>query len=397
MSSSKKINTAYNFINQATLIRGGEAYFKKMSEMISQADHSIQLQVYIFDGDTTGMQIADLLIKAAQEGKIVQVLLDGYASRNIPASLITRMRQVGIRLRFFNPLWKGKKFYFGRRLHHKILVCDGRIALVGGVNISDRYNDLPGSPGWLDWAVYTEGEAAFELHKVCNSQFAKNEKDWIHIEPEHIFKGLNKKIHCAIRIRRNDWVKNLNQISASYMEMLRQAKNEITILSSYFIPSGFFRKQMMHALKRGVKIKLILAGESDVIIAKAAERFLYQWALRNGIEIYEYKHNILHGKIAICDKSRVTLGSYNVNDISAKASIELNLDIDDMDFAESVQLELDHIITSECHEIQANHLKINWLEKFYFWICYEIYKSIFSLFTFYFKKEKKTGIPHLPG
>lgn len=388
MSFSRTIRSSYTLRNKVSLINGGGPFFSTMKDLISNARHSIQLQVYIFEADQTGSEIAHLLIEAAQKGKKVQVLLDGYASRNLPNTLIAGMRSAGIRLRFFEPLFKSKHFYFGRRMHHKILVCDGVLAMVGGINISDRYNDLPGAPGWLDWAVKIEGEAAMELQKICNRLYSKKEDDWIESNGTVAAILENTEPKCPVRIRRNDWVKNLNQISATYMEMLRNAGQEIIIMSSYFIPSSFFRHQMMHALKKGVRIRLILAGKSDVGMAKHAERFLYQWALRNNIEIYEYRHNILHGKVAVCDGTRVTLGSYNVNDISAKASLELNVDIDEVQFAQRVKQALNHIIERECNQVLPTRMGMNLLEQFTNWVSYEIYKTVFTLFTFYFKREK---------
>ena len=393
MSFSRKIRSSYTLKNKVTLISGGGPFFSTMKDMIINARHSIQLQVYIFEADQTGSDIANLLIEAALSGKKVQVLLDGYASRNIPATLVAGMRSAGIRLRFFEPLFRSKHFYFGRRMHHKILVCDGTVAMVGGINISDRYNDLPGSPAWLDWAVKIEGEAALELQKICNRLHAKRDDEWIDNDAsvESILNNIEP--NCPVRIRRNDWVKNLNQISATYMEMLRKANQEIIIMSSYFIPSSFFRHQMMHALKKGVKIKLILAGRSDVGMAKHAERFLYQWALRNKIEIHEYRHNILHGKIAVCDSSRVTLGSYNVNDISAKASLELNVDIDEVHFAQEVEQALSNIIATQCNQVLPTRKGMSLLEQLTNWVSYEIYKTVFTLFTFYFRREKADRTP----
>lgn len=388
MSSKKKINIAYSFKNTATLVKGGRDYFSTLNEMIKSARSFVQLQVYIYENDQTGFEVANNLIAAAERGVKVHILLDGYASGGLSSDLIKQMRGAGIRLRFFEPLFKSKRFYFGRRMHHKILVCDGIKALVGGMNISDRYNDLPGRPAWLDWAVKIEGEAAIELNKVCNQLFAKKENEHLYPEIKEEENIISSEKNCPVRIRRNDWVKNLNQISASYMEMLRNAKEEITLMSSYFIPSSFFRREMMRALQRGLKIRLILAGRSDVGIAKNAERFLYRWALRNGIEIYEYKYNILHGKIAAAGLKQVTLGSYNINDISARASIELNIDVEDESFSKKVKSELDNIIMNECIQVSQQAYGRNLFEKLIQWFSYEIYKITFTLFTFYFRKEK---------
>jgi cardiolipin synthase len=390
MSSATKIITAFTLYNKAELIRGGRSYFSTLYEMIDNARKSIQLQVYIFEEDETGKEVASRLIKAAKKGIKVQVLLDGYASKGLSNGFKKNMRENGIRLRFFEPIFKGGNYYFGRRLHHKIVVCDGIVSLVGGINISDRYNDLPGTPAWLDWAIKVEGEASFELFKLCNQCYSKKPEDWLALTKQDIANALDTNLHCPIRIRRNDWVMRRNEISASYMEMFRNARHEIIIMSSYFIPSPFFRKNILNALKKGVKIKLILAGISDVSIAKYAERYLYRWAVRHGIEIHEYNHNILHGKIAVADGKIATIGSYNINDISAFASIELNLDVEDLAFSRAAQQQLMKIIENNCSRISPISIIRSYRpsERILQWISYETVRLLFTLFTFYFSKKR---------
>lgn len=391
MSSARKVKSSYSFHNKPTLIRGGTSYFSTLIQLIEQAEKSIQLQVYIYDEDETGTTIANKLIEARKRNVEVQLLLDGYASRNLSVSFKEKLRNEGILLRFFNPIFKSENFYFGRRLHHKIVVCDGWRALVGGINISNRYNDMPGDPAWLDWAILIEGDMAYELHKLCNLFYTRWNKKVTHLDRKSILTKIDSTLHCPMRIRRNDWVMNLNQISASYMEMLKNAQHEIIIMSSYFIPSDFIRNSIVAAIKRGVKIKLILASTSDVGIAKYAERYFYAWALRHGIIIHEYKTNVLHGKIAVCDDRIVTIGSYNVNDISALASIELNIDVEERRFASIVKKELLQIIEEDCITIEqkdfyaSRHLG----EKFLQWISYRIFRVVFKLFTFYFTKRRK--------
>jgi len=391
MSSAGKVKSSYSFHNQPSLIKGGTSYFSKLEKLIEQAEKSIQLQVYIFDEDETGLMIADKLIDARKRNVAVQVLLDGYASRNLSSAFREKLRKEGIQLRFFNPVFKSENFYFGRRLHHKIVVCDGIRALVGGINISNRYNDMPDDPAWLDWAILVEGDVAYELHKLCNLFYAKWNKKVIHLDRKEILPKIDTALHCPMRIRRNDWVMNLNQISASYMEMLKNAQHEIIIMSSYFIPSNFIRSSMVAAIKRGVKIRLILASTSDVGIAKYAERYLYAWALRQGIIIHEYKNNVLHGKIAVCDDRIVTIGSYNINDISALASIELNIDVEEKTFASIVKKELNTIIEKECVEINPKNYYASQqlIEQLFQWLSYRTFRVVFKLFTFYFSKKRK--------
>ena len=392
MSSKNRVKTSYTFNNKPTLVRGGAEYFSVMGDMIDNAKENIHLHVYIFEEDHTGISIANKLINASKRGVKIHVLLDGYASRGLSTHFKKNIRDSGIRLRFFEPILKGGNFYFGRRLHHKILVTDAAMALVGGVNISDNYNDLPGKPGWLDWAIKVEGDAAYELHKLCDQLYAKNSTGSIDTIKKRTSFNNNERLHCPIRIRRNDWVLNKNQISASYMEMFKNAQYEIIIMSSYFIPNTFFKHNILKAAKRGVKIKLILAGMSDVGIAKYAERYLYRWAVRHGLEIYEYKHNILHGKVAICDSRIVTIGSYNINDISALASIELNLDVEEPSFAKNVQSIFTKILEQDCARVMPMTVinSFSKIEKLTQWISYETVRLLFTLFTFYFTRQKRS-------
>lgn len=391
MSSASKVKSSYSFHNKPTLIKGGASYFTTLVHLIEHAKKNIQLQVYIFDDDETGQLVANKLVDARKRNVEVQVLLDGYASRNLSSSFKEYLRKAGIQLRFFNPVFKSENFYFGRRLHHKVVVCDGTQALVGGINISNRYNDMPDNPAWLDWAIQIEGDIAFELHKLCNLFYAKWNKKIIQLDRKEILPKIHNDLHCPMRIRRNDWVMNLNQISASYMEMLKNAQHEIIIMSSYFIPSNFIRSSMVAAIKRGVKIRLILASTSDIGIAKYAERYLYAWAMRQGIIIHEYKNNVLHGKIAVCDDRIVTIGSYNINDISALASIELNIDVEERKFATSVKKELNKIIENDCVEIDPKNYSAsqNIIEQLLQWLSYRTFRVVFKLFTFYFSKKRK--------
>ena len=348
---------SYTPLNQVKLIRGGAEYFDTLLEMINAAEESIHLQTYIYDDDETGRLVADALKAAAKRKVVVYLMADGYASQGISHSFIDELIKSGIHFRFFEPVLKSRYFYFGRRMHHKVIVVDTIQAMVGGINISDRYNDKPGKPAWLDFALHVKGEVAQQLCVLCwkswkgypvNMGITPCEEKQIsfNIPPEH---------KSQVRMRRNDWVRRKNEISASYVEMLRTSKTSVTILCSYFLPGVQIRRQIVQAIKRGVKIKVIAAGRSDVAVAKNAERWLYDWLLRNGIELYEYEKNVLHGKMAVCDDQWMTLGSYNINNISAYASIELNLDVRNPAFTKATNQVIETIIAEDCTPITYEH------------------------------------------
>lgn len=162
-------------------------------------------------------------------------------------------------------------------------------------------------------------------------------------------------------------------------------------MCSYFLPGWELMKRLSKSSRRGVQIKVILAGPCDVMVAKNAERYLYSWMLKNNIEIYEYQPNVLHAKIAVADGHWLTVGSYNINNISAHASIEVNVDVRNKLFAQKVEKQLEDIIKQDCIRITyenyhatAGFYKTLWQKASYLFI-----KIVLRLFTFYFKREIK--------
>jgi cardiolipin synthase A/B len=388
---AKKIFHGYMQDNSCRLVHSGSDYFSLLLQLINEATQSVHLQVYIYEDDDTGKEVAAALMAAAQRNVKVYLMVDGYASGSLSKSFIKHITDGGVNFRFFDPLFKSRSFYFGRRMHHKIIVVDAARGMVGGINITNRYNDTPAHPAWLDFALYVEGQVAKEMCTLCN-------KTW------KGFAGTPSEIVCIpdstqqippdqnrlIRMRRNDWVRKKNQVSGSYLEMFSHATSHVTVLSSYFLPGNLFRRRLKKAVQRGVKVRIIIAGLSDVKLSKNAERFLYDWFIRNNIEIYEYEKNVLHGKLGTCDGEWMTIGSYNVNDISAFASIELNLDVRNKDFVTHTDQMLEQIIREDCTRVTREHLAAttNIFKKFIRWTSYKIFRGIFYLFTFYFRQTK---------
>ncbi len=390
-SETAKLSNNYTKNNQVELLRGGKKYFDTLCKLIQNANESIHIQTYIYADDETGMLIANTLKEAVKRGVEVHLLVDGYASQELSNTFINQLKNAGISFRFFEPFFKNHNFYFGRRLHHKIVVVDSKYTLVGGLNIANHYNDLPNKPSWLDFALFVEGEIAQELCILCWKTwngFTIN-TDKTPCEKKIIDFTIPFEKQIEIRMRRNDWVRRKNEISTSYIKMLQSSQIEITIMCSYFFPGKKIRRAMVKAIKRGIKIKVVVAGVSDIAVAKRAERWLYNWLLRNGIDIYEYQKNILHAKVAVCDDHWMTIGSYNINDISAYASIELNLEIKNTVFCTEVRQTLDKIIVDDCKQITTeNYHKTNTiLKKIGNWLAYEFVRVLFYLFTFYFKQR----------
>jgi cardiolipin synthase A/B len=378
--------------NKVRLVQSGKQYFDLLLALIQKATESIHLQSYILADDKTGILITDALKTAVQRDVAVYILADGYASKSLSNTFIDNLRQANIQFRFFEPLYRSKYFYFGRRMHQKLIVIDATYAVVGGMNIADRYNDLPERPAWLDFAIYGEGPIAKELcvHAWKSWNDFPEKMDVTPCEEKEIHFNFSENETSLARMRRNDWVRRKNDISSTYIDMLRNADSHITIMCSYFLPGKIIRKLLRQASARGVKIKVIVAGQSDVKIAKSAERWMYDWLLRHKIELHEYQPTVLHAKVAVCDGKLCSIGSYNINDISAYASIELNIDVLDESFATKIENTLEDIIKNDCIYIsKEKHLQTkNIFKQFYRWSSYKIFRIGFYMVTFYFKRKE---------
>lgn len=156
------------------------------------------------------------------------------------------------------------------------------------------------------------------------------------------------------------------------------------------------RKSLQSALQRGVAVRIILAGPSDVRLAKYAERFIYDWLLRNGAEVYEYRKTVLHGKLAICDAELATVGSYNVNNLSAYASVELNIDVEEPYILQHIKQLVTRDILPACRKITPETqdlFKTPW-RRLIWWSSYQLVRMILLLFSFYVKQEHPAHKPN---
>lgn len=375
----------YHLHNQVEYVEQGKPFFILLKKLIDQARESIHLHTYIYEDDETGTFIGNALVEAVKRNVKVYVLVDGYASQKLSKEFLENVRAAGVRFRLFEPFFKSRHFYFGRRLHHKIVVIDGEEALVGSMNIADKYNDIDGEKAWLDRAVHIKGDVAPELQQIC-IRFFEGKKWRLYRKPK-VVKTEEKKFpssyNMPVRVRRNDWINRKGQATRTYFQIFHSAKKYIYVVCSYVLPDATLRRQLERAAKRGVEIKFVLAGTSDVKMVKAAERYLYRWMFRHGMKLFEYQPAVLHVKMAIADDEILTIGSYNLNNLSAYASVELNVDIRDAGFVKLVHEDINKVIKKDCIAVDLKEYttKLFSLKQFRRWSAYVITKIAEKLVT----------------
>jgi cardiolipin synthase len=363
------------------LVHSGNDYFSRLEHIIQNAKQEIHLQFYIFKNDSIGTKILEELKKAALRHVKIYVLLDGFGSFSFSKEVIIELENLGIKFRFFSPFFSVNSLYIGRRLHHKVVVADARTFLLGGINIGDKYHGSPSIKPWLDYSVQVDDlKIAKALQLLCRDLFFKK-KNLFKKKTETV---LNNQQEAVVSIIQNDWLNRKNEIYNAYVNSFNNAQKEIIIVGSYFLPG----KKMVNALKKAarnkVKVKLILSGISDIPLSKRATYHIYSALLGNNIELYEWNKTVLHGKAAVVDDYWCTIGSFNLNNLSAYGSLEMNLEIKSMLFSKNFSLNLKEII-SDCQRITPESLeKRNTISsRLLNWFSYWTARFILNIVTYF--------------
>ena len=360
----------------------GREYFDLTYQLLEEAKEEVHFQTYIFKEDETGHSMADALIRTAQSGVRVYLLADAYGSNDLAKETIRRMRQAGIVVRLFGPLLSRGRFHIGRRMHQKITLIDRRIALIGGINISNNYSGQK-EKEWLDFGVLVEGDIIPSLVNITLNT-------WLGMSMQNLRRRWRREQRVEaqrtvvrtvqMKALENDALRGKYQCVASYLHLINSAEDTIDIVGGYFLPGGRGRRALKRAIRRGVKIRLVLASKSDVGLMHRGMLYLYDWLLRNRISIHEYLPANVHGKAIVVDKKLVSIGSYDLNNLSTYSNIELNLEIDDAPFAKNLYEKIDTIIRTQCKTITLTELdKRSIGQRFANWLSYRMVKFMFVL------------------
>lgn len=344
--------------NKVTLLKDGPATYRSMFEAIARARDSINLEIYIFEDDEVGRRFAQTLMDKQSKGVQVNVIYDSLGSVKAPREFFDRMREAGIKVLEYgpiNPLEARKAYSLNHRDHRKLLIVDGSIVFTGGINISAVYSSSPGGSAprtrgpsgsgevenpektgpedvpWRDTHVRLEGPIATEFQKLFLDTWERQ-----HGEPLpqrrylRTLKPDGMHLARAIASRSDD---PASPIYVTLISAIDNAEKSIDITVAYFLPD----EQLVHALSsaaaRGVKVRLVLPGQSDFWAVLAAGRSHYAELLKAGIGIYERRAALLHAKTVMIDSVWSTIGSTNLDPRSFLHNDEANVVVLGYDFA----------------------------------------------------------------
>lgn len=324
--------------NRLSLLRNGEEYFPALVSALDAATREIFLETYIFADDETGSLIADALARAAARGVAVHVVVDGFGARNFSPRFRAMLEPAGAKVLVFRPKISPLTLRRNRlrRMHRKLAVVDARCAFVGGINIVDDFDASPSAPPRFDFAVRVEGPLVNDVWLAAASLWSR--LAWLHFRTRSRL-GRELPPPCppcgeqkaALVVRDN--IRHRRDIEEAYLELINTARNEVIIANAYFFPGRRFRRALVGAAGRGVRVILLVQGLSDHLIMHYASRALFGSFLDAGIEIHEFVESELHAKVAVFDATSASVGSSNIDPFSLLLAREANVFVADGGFS----------------------------------------------------------------
>ena len=320
--------------NRVTLLADGQATYTAMFKALQNAQNHINLESYIIEDDETGRKFADLLLQKQAQGIQVNLVYDSLGSMNTTASFFDRLADSGIQVVEFNPLNPLKA-----RDHRKILIVDGKVAIIGGINISRVYSSSPfqwkqndkKTIYWRDTDIQIEGPAVAEFQKLFLDTWAQQKGQ--ELDRGNYFPDLKEVGKALVRVIGSTPGQTNRIPFIVHVSAMGFAEHSIHLTNSYFVPDGQIIKALTEAAERGVDVKLILPGITDSRLALYAQRNYYSKLLKSGVKLYEHRTSLLHAKTAVIDRVWSTVGSTNMDFLSLLSNDEVNAVILNHEFA----------------------------------------------------------------
>ncbi len=372
------------------LLEGGGAYFPALAAAFDAALHEIHLQAYIFADDPAGRLVADALVRATARGVAVHVLVDGFGGRTMPQPLRARLRAGGVDLLFFRPDVTVFDFQRSRlrRLHHKIAAVDGVLGFVGGINVIDDMHTPGHTPPRWDYAVQVRGPLTAEILRVARQSWDTVARTYLHrrwppwrslpgaVPPPVIEPGAPRAgaIRAAFVIR--DTLRHRCDIEDAYLQAIALADREILIANAYFLPGVEFRRALVDAARRGVRVTILLQARVEYVLMRHASRALYRQLLDAGVHIFEYHQSFMHAKVAVIDGEWATVGSSNIDPLSLLLAREANVFVRDAVFAAGLMSSLQRAMEVGARPVVASGFRHGLAGRIAGWTCYGIVRVL---------------------
>ncbi|MFO0761334.1 MAG: phospholipase D-like domain-containing protein [Byssovorax sp.] len=339
--------------HRLALLKDGAQAYPAMLAAIEGARRSICFETFIFRSDRAGTWFAEALAARARAGVEVSFLYDAWGS-SIAGSTLDLLHAAGVRTLAFRPLrFFGRSRAFVERMirrdHKKTLVVDSRVGFTGGINVCDDYMPEVGL-GWRDTHMRLEGPAALDLERFFLRTWRR--AGGAPFEPS-LHPDRERLADTQVSILTSDRRRGRSSIREAYRRAFAQAREQILVTNAYFLPEVRLLQALVGAARRGVDVRVMVPGTSDVPTMIYASRAIYGVLLEAGVRMFEWKGRVLHAKTAVIDGRWSTVGSSNLDQQSLRNNLEANAIIHDAGFARALIAMFDDDL-GHCEEIDRD-------------------------------------------
>ncbi len=330
------------------LLRDGAEAYPAMLAAIGAARREIVVEFYWFGSDALGRQFCDALAARAREGLVVRLIFDAFGSAPIDPEMFDALRAAGGEIHAYHPLfgikWKASRWAF--RDHRKLLVCDGEVGFTGGLNIGREWASREhGGEGWRDDMVEVRGPAASELRTLFYENWRRVLKRRERRDPRKLPHDLaplpatpSRPVWAMATGR--GW-RARRAIRSTYIRWILQATRTIDVVNAYFVPDWGIRRALLHAVRAGVEVRIVVPARGDVTVVQWAVEATLERLVKHGVKAFAYEGAVLHSKTALVDGRLATIGSYNLDHRSFRYNLEVNLAVDSGEFGRAVHASIE--------------------------------------------------------
>ncbi len=314
--------------NRIEVLTNGEVYYEAELAAIRAAQHSVNLEAYIFQKGEVGQRFVEALTERAQNGVEVRMALDAMGSFATWESYLKGLREAGGKISWYHPIRWYTLSRINNRTHREIIVVDGRVGFVGGSGFADHWlNGTKKNPRWRDTMFRVEGDAVSSIQAT----FVEN---WLEASGEILmgkeffpFSEAEESRTAALIVNSSPSMGRSTRARILYQTLLASAQKRLHITTPYFLPDRSVRRELLRAIReRGVEVKIIVPGShSDHLITRRSSRRLFGDLLRAGAQIYEYEPAMIHAKTMMIDDLWAVVGSTNFDNRSFGLNDEVNL------------------------------------------------------------------------
>lgn len=315
--------------NQVKLLKSGREKFDDMFAEIMKAKHHVHLEYFNFRNDSIANELFNILAKKAAEGVEVRALFDdfGNMSNNQPLknSHLKKLRRQGISIYRFDPIRFPYINHVLKRDHRKIVVVDGKVAYMGGMNVADYYiNGTEVVGKWRDMHMRVEGPAVLELQKIFLDMWKVVTKENLMQEPAYFTEPVSVRDSVEMAIVDRYPGRTPELIRHAYVSSINAAEHKIQLINPYFVPTHSIKKALKKAIDRGIEVEIMISSKSDIPFTPDASLYFAYKLVKRGAKVYLYNGGFHHSKIMMVDDSFCTLGSANLNSRSLRYDYEVN-------------------------------------------------------------------------